>query len=68
MRGKDDERLTTEEIEAILAAEDAMPPDADHAAAPHVLVQREPGHGQFGKWLVWLVVGFILVGAISPYL
>jgi hypothetical protein len=68
MHGKDEELLTNEEIEAILAAEQAMPPPEDQAAAPPRLVEREPGEGHFGKWIVWLIAAFILAGAITPYL
>jgi hypothetical protein len=32
------------------------------------VVRREPGEGTLGKWLVCVVIAFILVAAIKSYL
>jgi hypothetical protein len=64
---RDDGVLTNAEIEAILAAEGASPLEADQPA-PHLqVVRREPGQGKFGKWLAWLLVLFMIAGAIKSY-
>jgi hypothetical protein len=60
-----EERLTDEEIEAILAREGQLPAEAPPDDAPVKLVQNEPGQGRFGKWVVWVLIGFILVTAFS---
>ncbi|HKB53261.1 MAG TPA: glycosyltransferase [Ramlibacter sp.] len=53
----DGERLlTNEEIEAILLQEGGAPAEGGTAAVQ--LVMREPGHGRFGRWIVWLVIVF----------
>jgi hypothetical protein len=67
--GEGEERpLTDEEIEAILAAEGASPPEAGHPAPRLDVVRREPGQGRFGKWIAWLLVLFMIAGAIKAYL
>ena len=58
------EGLSDEEIEAILAREAQLPPP-EGTPPPVVMVQREPGQGKFGKWIVWVLIGFILVTAFS---
>jgi hypothetical protein len=66
--GEGEERaLTDEEIEAILAAEGASPPAADQPAPRLDVVRREPGQGHFGKWIAWLLVFFMVAGAIKSY-
>jgi hypothetical protein len=59
--------LSDEEIEAILALEGASPPDADQPAPQLAVVRREPGQGSFGKWVAWLLIAFIILGAINAY-
>jgi hypothetical protein len=59
--------LTHAEIEAILAAEGASPPEADQPAPQLQMVQREPGQGHYGKWIAWLLVLFMIAGAIKAY-
>ena len=62
----EDEKLTTEEIEAILEREAAgLPPEEGADAKPHELVRQEPGQGKFGPWAVWLIIAFILLGAMQ---
>ena len=66
MKNKDDERLTTEEIEAILEREAAgLPPEAHEPGKPVEIVKSEPGQGRFGSWAVWLIIAFILLGAVQ---
>jgi hypothetical protein len=60
--------LTDAEIEAVLAAEGANPPEADQPAPQLSMVQREPGQGHFGKWMAWLLIVFMIGGAIKAYL
>ncbi|MRD48725.1 hypothetical protein [Caenimonas koreensis] len=62
-RQPEDEQLTTEEIEAILERENAVVPE--QPLAEHRIVQHEPGQGKFGKWAVWLIIAFILMGALQ---
>ena len=57
--------LTDEEIEAILAAEGASPPAAGQPAPRLDVVRREPGQGHFGKWVAWLLIFFMVAGAIK---
>ena len=49
--------LTDEEIEAILAAEGGLPPDGAHVQ-PFKLVERTPGQGRYGMWVVVLLLVF----------
>ena len=63
-----DAALSREEIEAILAAEGAAPPEAGHPAPELQVVRREPGQGHLGKWVAWLLIFFIAAGAIKAYL
>ena len=58
-------RLTVEEIEAILAREAGEGPAPDATPPPVGLVQREPGQGKFGKWVVWLIILFVVVSAVQ---
>jgi hypothetical protein len=61
-----DATLPTEEIEAILAREaGGLPPPADLDAAPLALVQRQPGQGRLGRWLVWLLIAFSVASVIQ---
>lgn len=62
-----DALLTDAEIEAILAAEGTSLPDADQPAPQLSVVKREPGQGFYGKWAAWLLIAFILLGAINAY-
>lgn len=64
---RQDGALTDAEIEAILAAEGASPPEADQPAPQLQMVQREPGQGHYGKWIAWLLVLFMIAGAIKAY-
>jgi hypothetical protein len=57
--------LTTAEIEAILAAEGANPPEADQPAPQLSVVQRQPGQGPMGKWVAWLLITFMLLGGLK---
>ncbi len=51
--------LTNEEIEAILAAEGAeLPPEPHVAVAPVKMVERQPGKGPYGVWIVLLLMVF----------
>lgn len=59
----DDEGLSTEEIEAILAQENAAVPE--NPPAEHQIVRREPGEGRFGSWAVWLIIAFIVMGVLQ---
>ena len=60
----DDERLSTEEIEAILEREAAgLPPEPDQSGEPVKIVMREPGKGRFGRWVVGVLIAFVLLGA-----
>ncbi|HSH90955.1 MAG TPA: hypothetical protein VK996_13300 [Ramlibacter sp.] len=65
MKNRDDEeRLSTEEIEAILEREAAgLPPKVDEADEPVKLVMREPGKGRFGRLIVGVLIAFVLLGA-----
>ena len=56
----DDSRpLTTEEIEAILAQEaENLPPEPHVQPPPLKIVERKPGDGRFGVWIVWLLIVF----------
>ena len=63
----EDRPLSDEEIEAILLAEGASPPAADQPAPRLDVVRREPGHGHFGKWIAWLLVFFMVAGAVKAY-
>lgn len=56
--------LSDEEIEAILAAEGAEPPEEGQAAPQLRVVQREPGQGRLGKWIAWVLIGFMLLGGL----
>jgi hypothetical protein len=64
---REDGALTDAEIEAILAAEGASPPEADQPAPQLQVIRREPGQGRFGAWLAWLLVLFMIAGAIKAY-
>lgn len=64
---REDGVLTDAEIEAILAAEGASPPEADQPAPQLQVVRREPGQGQYGKWIAWLLVFFMVAGAIKAF-
>jgi hypothetical protein len=64
---RDEGLLTDAEIEAILAAEGATPPEAGHPAPRLDVVRREPGQGQYGKWIAWLLVIFMVAGAVKAY-
>ena len=55
------------EIEAILASEGASPLEADQPAPQLGVARREPGQGSFGKWVAWLLIAFIVLGAINAY-
>lgn len=57
--------LTDAEIEAILAAEGASPPEADQPAPQLAVVQRQPGQGLLGRWLAWLLIAFMLLGGLK---
>ncbi|GAB2606671.1 hypothetical protein GCM10027034_44990 [Ramlibacter solisilvae] len=59
--------LTHAEIEAILAAEGSTPPEADQPAPQLAVVRREPGQGAYGRWIAWLLVAFLVLGAINAY-
>jgi hypothetical protein len=60
----DDERLSTEEIEAILEREaSGLPPEPDKSGEPVKIVMREPGKGRFGRWVVGVLIAFVLLGA-----
>ena len=60
----DDERLSTEEIEAILEREaSGLPPEPDKSGEPVKIVMREPGKGRFGRWVVGILIAFVLLGA-----
>lgn len=61
----DEAPLSNEEIEAILAAEEVMPPDADQAAPQLDIVKREPGSR---AWVAWLLIAFMLLGALRYWL
>ena len=59
MRALDDVPASTEEIEAILATEaEVLPPEADAPAPPFKMVERHPGQGRYGKWIVALLILF----------
>jgi hypothetical protein len=59
MRALDDAPASTEEIEAILATEaDVLPPEADAPAPAFKMVERHPGQGRYGKWIVALLILF----------
>jgi hypothetical protein len=60
-----EEQLSDEEIEAILERENALAAEAHEAPQEPKVVQREPGQGRFGKWAVWLIIAFILLGALQ---
>lgn len=58
--------LSTEEIEAILEREaGGLPPETHLQAPPVTLVQRQPGQGRLGRWLVWLVILFSVATLIQ---
>jgi hypothetical protein len=57
--------LTDAEIEAILAAEGASPPEVDQPAPQLSVVQRQPGQGPLGKWVAWLLIAFMLLGGLK---
>ena len=57
--------LSDEEIEAILASEGASPPEADQPAPQLDIVKREPGSR---AWIAWLLVAFMLLGALRYWL
>jgi hypothetical protein len=63
--GDPDRPLTTEEIEAILASEDASPPEADQPAPKLDIVKREPGSR---AWIAWLLIAFMLLGGLRYWL
>ncbi len=42
-----------------------LPPPADLDAAPLALVQRKPGQGRLGRWLVWLLIAFSVASVIQ---
>jgi hypothetical protein len=65
--GEHERLLTNAEIEAILAAEGSSPPEADQPAPRLDVVKREPGQGTFGRWVAWLLIAFIVIGAIKAY-
>ncbi|HVZ42669.1 MAG TPA: hypothetical protein VHA82_02580 [Ramlibacter sp.] len=51
--------LSNEEIEAILAREGHELPPESHVTPPAVrMVERQPGQGRFGAWIVWLLIVF----------
>jgi hypothetical protein len=55
----DGDLLTNEEIERILLEEAGeLPPEQGHAAAPFKLVERTPGQGRYGVWIVLLMLIF----------
>lgn len=60
------EHLSDDEIEAILAREAAgLPPEPDQPVQPLQMARQEPGQGRFGRWAVWLIIGFILLGVLQ---
>lgn len=59
----EDEGLSNEEIEAILAQENADVPE--NPPAEHQVVRREPGEGRFGSWAVWAIIAFIVMGILQ---
>jgi hypothetical protein len=64
---KEEGSLTDEEIEAILAQEAAHAPEAtEHPPEPR-LVEREPGQGNYRKWMAWALIAFIALGVINAY-
>jgi hypothetical protein len=67
LRSREDGVLSDAQIEAILAAEGASLPEADQPAPQLQMVRREPGQGQFGKWVAWLLVFFMIAGAIKAF-
>lgn len=62
-----DQPLSSAEIEAILAAEGSSPPEADQPAPQLAVVRREPGQGTYGRWIAWLLIAFMILGAINAY-
>ena len=62
----DEPPLRSEEIEAILAREAAgLPPPSELEAPALALVQRQPGQGRVGRWLVWLLIAFSVASVIQ---
>ena len=62
LQAAEQESLSDAEIEAILASEAGPPPLESHLPAqPIPLVAREPGQGRFGRWVVWLIIAFVLL-------
>ena len=60
-----EEALSVEEIEAILEAEGASPPESDQAPPKLDVVQREPGNR---AWVAWLLIAFMLLGGLRYWL
>ena len=59
MTADTDRPLTNEEIEAILAEEaEQLPPEPHVQPPPLKIVERQPGDGRFGVWIVWLLIVF----------
>lgn len=59
--GESDGPLSDEAIEAILAREaEGLPPEAHLPAPPVKLVERQPGQGRHGLWIVLLLALFSL--------
>jgi hypothetical protein len=57
----DEVPVPDEEIEKILDQEaQQLAPQAHLAAPAFKMVERQPGEGRFGRWIVWLLVAFSL--------
>ena len=66
MKSKDNERLSTEEIEAILEKEATeLPAESHERMKPVQLVAREMGEGKNGGVILWIVIIMMLVGVIQ---
>ena len=61
----EDTPLTDAEIEAILEQDAAgLPPESHVQPVPVPFARREPGQGRFSRWAIWVVMAFILFGAL----
>lgn len=59
--------LTDEEIEAILAQEAAELPEAGTVPPELKVAEREPGQGGYRKWMLWVIMAFILLGVLNSF-